>query len=483
MGEEINYSRFNKTDYSQFKKKLCQETELLKQWFDGNYFSKKPLVAGYELEAWLVDRLGQPCAKNGQFLDAAKNDLLSAELARFTIELNVHPEVVNARLLQNFSQQLSQLWQHCQHSARSINAYILGTGILPTLNNNHLSLDNISALQRYKAINEQVLRHQRGKKIKLTISGKEHLQLEHKDVMLEAAATSLQIHLQVPQSLAVRYYNASIMLSAAVVAVSANSPFLFGKQLWEETRIPVFEQSVPSGGFGGAASGPVHRVSFGSGYAKNSLYECFLENRQHYPILLPVQFNTPLQDVRHLRLQNGTIWRWNRPLIGFDHNGKPHLRIEHRVMASAPSIADNIANMAFYFGLVQFYATQDKPPESLLDFTVAKDNFYRAAQHGLQHRLLWSDGKHHPLQHFILDRLLEEAQAGLYQLGIDQDQCQDYLGIIESRVRSGQTGSNWQQQFAQKHNRDMSLLTQSYFSNQQTGAPVHEWDFEIHQPC
>ncbi len=153
MGEEINYSRFNKTDYNQFKKKLSQETELLKQWFDGNYFSEKPLVAGYELEAWLIDRWGQPCAKNEQFLNLAKSDLPSAELARFTIELNVLPEVIDANLLRDFSQQLSQLWQHCQHSAQSIDSYILGTGILPTLENRHLSLDNISTLQHCCPVN------------------------------------------------------------------------------------------------------------------------------------------------------------------------------------------------------------------------------------------------------------------------------------------------------------------------------------------
>ncbi|HHO58866.1 MAG TPA: glutamate--cysteine ligase, partial [Thiotrichales bacterium] len=461
MGEEIQYSRFNQNDYRQFEQRLADETDLLRQWFEQQAFARQPLVAGYELEAWLINAQCQPCPDNDRFLDRADNALLSAELARFNVELNVEPEAINASLLQHFEQQLSQLWSHCQQSANAIDCRLLGAGILPTLKDEDLSLKNISSLQRYKALNEQVLRHQRGATIKLNINGAEHLQVEHKDVMLEAAATSLQIHLQVPQALAVRYYNASIIVSSIMVAVGANSPFLFNKQLWEETRIPVFEQSVPTGGLGGAASGPVHRVSFGSDYARESLFECFLENQQHFPVLLPVSFDRPLEQLRHLRLHNGTIWRWNRPLIGFEEDGTPHLRIEHRVIASAPSTLDNIANIAFYYGLVEFYASQQQPPENLLTFADAKDNFYRAAQLGLKHRLRWTDNERHTLQQLVLDRLLLEAEAGLYKLGIDESQSKKYLGIIEARVKSAQTGSAWQQAFAHKHRCDMTLLTRT----------------------
>ena len=264
---------------------------------------------------------------------------------------------------------------------------MLGIGILPTLTDNDLSLDNISSLDRYRALNEQVLRHRQGKTIRLHINGGEHLEVEHKDVMLEAAATSLQIHLQTPQNLAVRYYNASVILSAPLVAVGANAPFMFNRDLWYETRIPVFEQSVDIGGIGGAASGPIHRVTFGSQYARESLFECFNENLEHYPVLLPVSYDSEPEKLNYLRLHNGTIWRWNRPLIGFDADGTPHLRIEHRTMSSAPSIIDNIANIALYYGLVEYYATCIDPPESSLAFTDAKDNFYRAAKTGLGHRL------------------------------------------------------------------------------------------------
>ena len=55
-----------------------------------------------------------------------------------------------------------------------------------------------------------------------------------------------------------------------------------------------------------------------------------------------------------------------------------------------------------------------------------------------------------------------------------------YLGIIEARVRSEQTGANWQRQFCKLHGRDMTLLTGTYYRNQQANRPVHEWDFETY---
>lgn len=482
MGEEIQYSRFNKSDYHQFSTQLKEETALLKSWFDEHKFSSADLMAGYELEAWLINKTGNPAAINEAFLKIANNNLLSPELAKFNVELNVDPEKLSAGVLSTFERKLDELWQQCSSTAKSLDSEILGIGILPTLEDDDLTLDNISLLNRYKALNEQVLSHRKGMEIELNINGEEHLQVSHKDVMLEAAATSLQIHIQVPQDIAVRYYNASVLLSAPMVAVSGNSPCLFGRRLWQESRIPVFEQSVPTGGYGGAALGPVHRVSFGSDYVRESLFECFQENIEHFPILLPVHYQSKIDEVRHLRLHNGTIWRWNRPLIGFDEDSTPHLRIEHRVCASAPTTIDNIANIAFYYGLVHYYATLETPPENTMTFTDAKDNFYRAAQVGLKHKTKWLSKKTHSLQpeslqKVILDRLLLEAETGLYNLGITQDDSQRYLKIIQQRVEQNRTGSQWQLNFLNTHQNDRTQLTLNYLKNQKTGRPVHEWDF------
>jgi hypothetical protein len=478
MGEEITYSRFVKADYQQYEKHLRQETNLLAAWFDNHSLSKKEPVAGYELEAWLIDDNASPCPRNEAFLEHANNPYLFPELAKFNIELNVDPQPFNKNLLSDFDKQLHLLWQECKQKSKGIGCNMLGIGILPTLTNNDLSLNNISSLDRYRALNEQVLRQRKGKTISLNINGNEHLEVSHRDVMLEAASTSLQIHLQTPQDKAVRYYNASMVLSPPLVAIGANAPFMFNKDLWYETRIPVFEQSVDIGGIGGAASGPIHRVTFGSQYARDSLFECFSENLEHYPVLLPVSYDSEPETLNYLRLHNGTIWRWNRPLIGFDDDGTPHLRIEHRTMSSAASMVDNIANIAFYYGLVEYYATCTTPPESALTFAETRDNFYRSAQIGLNHRLLWSDGNRYTIQDLVLSRLLSEAETGLSRLGISDPDRSYYLGIIESRIESGQTGSQWQRKFVELNGRDMRQLTKSYYHNQQYNKPVHEWDFE-----
>jgi gamma-glutamyl:cysteine ligase YbdK (ATP-grasp superfamily) len=478
MGEEITYSRFVKSDYQQYERHLRQETAILAEWFNSHSLSKREPVAGYELEAWLIDENASPCPRNQALLERANNPYLFPELAKFNIELNVDPQPLNGNVLSDFYSQLQHLWKNCEQISDDIGCNMLGIGILPTLTDNDLSLDNISSLDRYRALNEQVLRQRKGKTIDLKIIGNEHLEVSHKDVMLEAASTSLQIHLQTPQDKAVRYYNASMVLSAPLVVVGANAPFLFNKDLWYETRIPVFEQSVDIGGIGGAAAGPIHRVTFGSHYARDSLFECFNENLEHYPVLLPVSYDTEPEKLNYLRLHNGTIWRWNRPLIGFDEDGTPHLRIEHRTMSSAASMIDNIANIAFYYGLVEYYANCIDPPEEALTFAETKDNFYRSAQLGLSHRLQWSDGGNYTVRELVLDRLLSEAATGLSKLGISDTDSRFYLGIIESRTSSGQTGSQWQRKFVDLNGRNMQLLTKSYFHNQQHNKPVHEWDFE-----
>lgn len=478
MGEEIKYSHFKKLDYQQFVSRLEEETALVNDWFKCKQFSSSQIMAGYELEAWLIDKAGHPAAINAEFLNLANNNLLSPELAKFNIELNVEPEQLSNKVLSSFQRKLDQLWQQCTATAESLDSHFLGIGILPMLSDSDLTLENISLLDRYKALNEQVIRQRNGLEIELNINGTEHLQVTHKDVMLEAAATSLQIHIQVPQDVAVRYYNASIILSAVMVAISANSPCLFGKRLWQETRIPVFEQAVPAGGYGGAASGPVHRVSFGSGYARDSLYECFEENLEHFPVLLPVHYESEVNELKHLQLHNGTIWRWNRPLIGFDENEKPHLRIEHRVCASAPTNIDNIANIAFYYGLVHYYATVEQPPELMIPFTDAKNNFYRSAQLGMKYKTGWINHGKDTLQNIILENLLDQAEEGLYRLGVTQSDARRYLSIVEERVKKNKTGSQWQLDFLNAHRDDRALLTLSYLHNQKSGRPVHEWDIE-----
>jgi gamma-glutamyl:cysteine ligase YbdK (ATP-grasp superfamily) len=217
------------------------------------------------------------------------------------------------------------------------------------------------------------------------------------------------------------------------------------------------------------------RVSFGIRYAQQSIMECYQSNLARYPVLLPQLLDEPVERMAHLRLHNGTIWRWNRPLIGFDEDGRPHLRIEHRVIPSGPSLVDCIANAAFYFGAVRALADQAEPPERRLAFEQARSNFYRAARSGLAAQILWLDRHPRALPELLRQELLPLARRGLASLGIDDDEIRLWLGVIEDRIRSGRTGTAWQRAWVARHGSDMQALTKAYLERQAGGAPVHEW--------
>jgi len=477
MGQEIEESRFRKQDFEQFGKRLAEETALLRQWFHDGHFSRSCRIAGFELETWLMDGAMEPVADNARFLELLHDPMVGPELAQFNVELNTEPVSLHGHALSGIERQLQATWNHCEAVAATLDERMLMIGIPATLREESLCLEAMSHMVRYRALNEQVLRSRKGRPLVLDIQGAEHLRIEHRDVMLESAATSFQLHLQVAPQWAARYFNAAIIASAPLVAVSANAPFLFGKELWDETRIPLFEQAVDVGGFNGAAFGPIRRVSFGSGYVRESLLELFEENLAHYPVLLAECMQTEPEQMAHLRLHNGTIWRWNRPLIGFDDDGRPHLRIEHRVIPSGPSLADGVANAAFYYGLVEALASAEAPPERGLEFDLARDNFYNAARYGLRAQLRWPDSeRRHGLASLVLERLLPMAEQGLTALGLEGRDIRHYLGLIEQRVATGRNGAQWQREFVAKHGRDWGQLMQAYYQQQDSRRPVHEWE-------
>ena len=475
MGQEIEAAQFSEEDFARFGERLAAETRLLEEWFREDIFSARDRMGGYELEAWLVDHDSCPAPVNDVFLRHLDNAMVVPELARFNIELNDHPQHLWGSVFSRFEASLGATWQGCAQAAEDIGAHLMMIGILPTVREEELCIENMSDLKRYRALNEQVLRLREGRPLELDINGVEHLKTDHRTVMLEAATTSFQLHLKVHPARARRAFNASIIASAPMVAVAANSPYLFGHDLWSETRIPLFEQSVSVGGLAGASHGPLRRVTFGSGYVRESILEVFVENQQHYPIMLPMCFQEGLEQMSHVRLHNGTIWRWNRPLIGFDYDGIPHLRIEHRVVPAGPTVMDMIANAAFYFGLVQALVSQETPPEQLLPFAVARDNFYTAASRGLDTHATWLDGQRSTVRTLVLDELLPLARAGLLQLEIDPADIDHYLRIIEMRVETGQTGSAWQRAWVARHGQDFAALTAAYRAQTESGRPVHEW--------
>jgi hypothetical protein len=474
VGQEISQSHFKTEDFDRFHQKLVAETQHLRQLFEQDAFSNTGLVSGLEIEAWLVDDAMRPAPINEHYLATVNEPLASAELAKFNIELNTHPLPLTGSIFSQLHQQLKSTWQVASSHAESLDSSLLMIGILPTLIPSDLTVKNMSDLNRYRALNRQILATQ-SKPIHLNITGEEHLDLYHNDIMMESATTSLQLHTKVPLATAHHFYNASIIASAAMVAVCGNAPYLFGKDLWHESRIALFEQAVDIGGYNGAANGPVKRVSFGTDYARQSLMECFEENLQHFPVLLPEDLSDSVENLDHLKLHNGTIWRWNRPLIGNDDNGTPHIRIEHRTPAAGPSLIDTVANAAFYYGLAKNICDHIISEGIPLPFTQARDNFYRAARHGLNSHISWFNDSHHRLYALLLDELIPQSIAGLKSLNIADSDIEHYIGIIKHRVETRQTGSQWQRQFMERNPGDFVGLTRRYLSHQQQDLNVSKW--------
>ncbi len=476
MGQEVEQTHFKQCDFQRFNKALRDETALLQSLQHHQQLADNGFVMGFELEGWLLDQTQQPAPLNQRFVEQFNSPLVTLELAKFNVEFNTEPRPLAGNALSEAEAELQQHWQKGQRITQQINGgSLLAIGILPTVTPQHLSNTNMSEMKRYRALNEQVLRLRKGAPLELDIRGQQHLKHTHHDLMLESAATSFQIHLQTPPALAVRHYNASKIASAPLIAIAANSPFLFNHQLWDESRIPLFEQAVDVAPHPDSPHHAIRRVTFGHGYLTDSLVEAFQHNLDHYEVLLPLALSSSKQMLMHLSLHNGTIWRWNRPLVGVDQQGSVQLRIEHRPLPAGPTIVDMIANAAFYFGLVRALAAQPHAAEKQLPFTAAKKNFYRAAKNGLEAEIKWLDGKQHKVHTLILEQLLPLAYQGLALLGIDERDQQRLLGIIEQRALNKQNGAQWQRQFRQKYKLEMPQLTASYAARQQSNLPVHQW--------
>lgn len=470
MGQEINTSHFSARDFANFAEHLREETTLLEHWFKEGRLDESTGIGGFELEAWLVDEAMRPSPVNAALIERVGGDLVVPELACFNLELNGSPQQLRANALSAMRDDLQKTWNICNRCAEPLGARLVMIGTLPTACEAEFNLANMSSMKRYEALNEQVLKLRGGKPLTLDIQGYDHLRTEHANLMLEAATTSFQIHLQVAPQEAARFYNAAKLLSAPMVAIAANSPYLFGRDLWAETRIPLFEQAV-------SVEGPnsPNRVSFGFGYLSESLFECFALNRDVFPILLPKALSDDPTELSHLRLHNGTIWRWNRPLIGFDAAGAPHLRIEHRVVPAGPSVIDCIANAALFFGAVAMYGRCTEPPEARLEFKQARDNFYKAARDGLAAKIRWLDGREIAISEVLASEVLPMARKGLERFDLDGADIETFLGVIEGRLRTGLNGAAWQRAYVARHGADMQALTHAYLEGQCSGCPVHEW--------
>ena len=467
MGDEIDRGGFEPADFDEFTRRLARETRLAREMFEAQSFAKDEYRLGFELEAWILDHNYFPSPVNQPLLKALDNPLAVAELSRFNVEFNCAPLAFEPGVLDRAEAAFSKMWAECNAIAHGLDANMVMIGTLPTIRDEDLTLKNITPLNRYYSLNEELQRRRRGLPVRIDISGEDRLVCEHFDLMLEAATTSFQIHLQTPADAALRYYNAGVAAAAPLLSACGNAPFLFGKGLWEETRIPLFEQAINFEGSG--------RVGLGRGYLEDSCLEHFEQNLRDHPVLLPVAYDDPPERLRHLRLHNGTIWRWNRLLIGFSEDGAPHLRIEHRILPAGPTIVDMIANTALYLGLIGHLASAGGGGSGGLPFAQAAENFYAAARHGLDAELHWPGEGRIRADALLLNRLLPAAREGLAAFGLTAEDA-SRLDLIEARVRSRRTGAAWQREALVAAKGDLHRLMAAYCERQRCGAPAHQWE-------
>ena len=469
MGEEIQQTHFEQADYERFQERLELETEVVRGLFARREFDNESRVLGYELELCLADKDGNPSLTNTQVIDTTGNPAFTVELARFNMEINGNPFPYQANVFDLIESDLDQLFGEAERAAKQHHSRIGMFGVFPSVGLEHLKQDGyMTELHRYKQLNTQLL-SMRGKPIHLRLEGEETLEVEHGDVMLEALATSLQIHMQMPFDEIVPCYHAGLWSSMLVLAATANSPLVLGKRCWQESRIGIFKQAVDTRSPEEIRNHIVPRVHFGKKYI-DSFLELFEDNFYYSPIL-PEVLDRPPEELHHLSLHNGTIWRWVRPIVARNGNGNYHLRLELRVVPSGPTLVDTLANVVFYVGLTEGLKHLGDDL-TRVPFETLETDFYRAARSGLRAEVHWPDGSEIPLKQAILEKALPLTRDGLARAGLkDFDR---WLDIIEARVSREATGAQWILNHWHRHG-DAARLVCDYLDQAQTNQPVHTW--------
>ena len=469
MGEEIQSENFEQADYDRFQQRLEEETELVRSLFARKAFDNESRMLGYELELCLADAEGKPSKNNIDIIEATGNHLFTSELAKFNMEINGNPFVYEGDVFNRVEADLHDLFAQALVAAEKFDTRIGMFGVFPSVTREHLNPDGyMTELHRYNQLNRQLLT-MRGKPIHLHLEGEEVLEVEKSDVMLEALATSLQIHLQVPFDEIVPTYHAALWSSMLVLAATANSPLVLGKCCWQESRIGIFKQAVDTRNPEEIKNHIIPRVHFGKRYI-DSLLDLFEDNFYYSPIL-PEVLDRPVEDLHHLALHNGTIWRWVRPIIARNGDGEYHLRLELRVAPSGPTLADTLANIVFYVALTEALKACGEDLTQVPNENLETD-FYRAARKGLLADVHWIDGDKLPLKQALLERAIPLARRYLAQSGIEN--WERWLDIIEARVQAEATGAQWILQHWKIHG-DSARLVRDYLEHARDDRPVHTW--------
>jgi hypothetical protein len=444
---------------------------------------------GLEIELNLTDESGEPALVNAAALQAIANPSFQTELGQFNVEINIPPRLLEGAVFSELERDARASLNDAEAHARSVGAHMMLIGILPTIDATHLNEDSFSANPRYALLNQQIFAA-RGEDLEIAISGVERLSTHADTIAPEAACTSVQLHQQVDPETFSRYWNAAQAIAGAQVAVAANSPFFYGKELWRETRIALFEQATDTRSEELKIQGVRPRVWFGERWI-TSIFDLFEENVRYFPALLPVcDDEDPLEVLEHgdvprlseLRLHNGTIYRWNRPIYDVVRD-QPHLRVENRILPAGPTVVDMLANAAFYYGLIRVIADEDRPLWSRMSFSAAEENFHAGARDGIDAHLYWPGVGEVPVSELVVRRLLPLASEGLERAGVDGEDAGRLLDIIERRCVLVRNGASWQAELFHHLYDDRGMdrqealrqMTRAYREHMHTNEPVHSW--------
>ncbi|TVP54521.1 MAG: CBS domain-containing protein [Gemmatimonadales bacterium] len=487
MGEE-QFEELKPEAIRLFTRAVLRDLQALERMLDEGLITDGPRHFGAEQELFLVGDGWRPASVAPRVLERLKGGPFTPELALFNLEINLPPERLEGRAFSNVEAELNRYVSQAREAALAEGAEVVLCGTLPTLAKSDLTMDQITPKPRYRALNEALTR-MRGGEYHLRIEGTDELIIRHDSVMLEACNTSCQVHLQVSPSEFPALYNAAQLVTAPVLAASVNSPLLFGRRLWAETRIALFQQSLDTRAATPYVRDLVPRVRFGDRWVKESVTELFAEDLSRFRVLLagpvpedPIEMldRGEMPGLEALQLYNSTIYRWNRPCLGVN-DGEAHMRIECRALPSGPSVIDEVAGAALWTGVILGVVDEYGDPAELMDFDEAKGNFLAAARDGLRAGLHWVDGEVWSASRLLLEVMIPLARRGLRSTDIHEEDIDRYLGVIEARVKARCTGASWLLDSATSmagsgtRSEQLAALTAASVDRQRGGAPVHEW--------
>jgi CBS domain-containing protein len=497
MGDQKVATESGGSEMRQFTKSVLNDLQALEKMLEGGMFEDDKLRIGAEQEMFLVDPAMCPAPIATDIIEYAKDARLTTEIGRFNIEANLTPLDFEGDCLNRLENELYEVFDLVKDAAKNFNGNAVLVGILPTIQQSDLVIENLTPLPRYLELN-RILTAMQGDDRAIHIKGLDELNLHLSDTFSEFCNTSFQVHMQVPISEFVNYYNWSQAITAPVLASAVNSSLLLGHRLWYETRIALFKQATDMRSPALQARSQPSRVNFGNKWITDSILEMYHEDVARFRILLTRDLeensletlqNGNIPKLKAWAMHNGTIWRWNRACYGIMDN-KPGLRVEARFLPSGPTILDEVANSAFFLGLMMALPKKYGNVAERMAFEDAKDNFYSVARYGLKSQLVWLDGRGYRAKRLILDELLPLAQEGLESVGIDDADIYKYLGVIEKRAEAQRTGAGWMLESLAgmdknaKMNLRMRALTEQLIKNQEAKSPVHTWELAtIEEKC